>query len=173
MEYSGFCGTQMKRMVRNRRKRCEQYECCSHQSSLSAMFQISPPPPLISFHHRSLYPHHLPPPFISLSFYLSACLFQDKNPTTVVRDRTPGWNVDVFVAKVMTSVFLKHTYATRCNTHTHINNHIHLCCQHFRLCMSLSDKLFEDISEAMWVADYSLGATSNEILAQRLQVWHL
>lgn len=59
------------------------------------------------------------------------------------------------------------------HTHSHIHRHIHLCCQHFRMCVNLSGELFEDISEAMWAADYTLGATSNEILAQGLQVSHL
>lgn len=39
--------------------------------------------------------------------------------------------------------------------------------------MRLSDKLFEDISDGMRVTHYTPGATSNEIQAQRLQVWHL
>lgn len=79
----------------------------------------------------------------------------------------PGREVDVLVAKVMITAFrstLMHSdVKAHTHTHTHIHEHIHLCCQHFRLCMLLSDKLFEDIDEAMWATYYTRGATSNEI----------
>ena len=101
----------------------------------------------------SLPPSSPPPPFTSLSSYLSACLFQDKNPTTVFKDRRAGREVDALVAKVMTTAIWStqmHPDVTHTHTHAHMHKHIHLCCQHFKLFMHLSDKLFEDISEAMW-----------------------
>lgn len=58
-----------------------------------------PQPPLISFHPPSRSVHHTPPPVISVSLFLSACLFQDKNPATIFKDRITGR--DVLVAKVM------------------------------------------------------------------------
>lgn len=58
------------------------------------------PPPRVSFHPHPLSLSHPAPRFISISFCLLACLFQDKNPCMTGRE------LDVLVAKVITAAFL-------------------------------------------------------------------
>lgn len=70
---------QMKRWVRKLKRK--DVRCCSHQIKLNTTFPPSTPAYFLSSSvslSLSLSCHHPPPPFISLSLYLPACLFQDK-----------------------------------------------------------------------------------------------
>lgn len=95
----------------------------------------TPQPPLVPFHPPSLTPPHPASSFhSSFSFYLLVRVFQDKSPILhdlFFRDWMPGRELDVFVAKVMTTAIWggehrvgahKHTQAcTRAHTHTYTN----------------------------------------------------
>lgn len=167
---------QMKRWVRKLKRK--DVRCCSHQIKLNTTFPPSTPAYFLSS-SVSLSLSLLPSPASSLhfSFFISPGLSVpgQKDPATVFKDRAPGREVDV-VAKVMTTA-IRSTHKHKCiqmaHTRIYIHKHVHLCCQHFRPCMRLSDMLFEDIGEAVWATCFTPGATSNEIPAWRLQVWHL
>lgn len=159
-------------------QKIEEKRCALLFPSNQAEYHVSPlNPRLLPFILRlSLSLSLLPSPASSLhfSFFISPGLSVpgQKDPATVFKDRAPGREVDV-VAKVMTTA-IRSTHKHKCiqmaHTRIYIHKHVHLCCQHFRPCMRLSDMLFEDIGEAVWATCFTPGAASNEIPARRLQV---
>lgn len=161
----------MKRQVGNWRKRCEQYECCSHQINLNT---IVPPNPRSCPFILHLPLHHTPPPFISLSLYLSACLFPDKNPIWLFfEDWTAGRELDALVAKVMTAaIWSAHMHPAVAHTHSRTLAHSPVL-PTLQTVHAFEWQAVWRHSKAMWATYYTLRATSNEILAQRWQIWHL
>lgn len=122
----------------------------------------------------SISPSIMSPPFISLSLYLSACLFLDKNPIRLFfKDWTAGRELDALVAKVMTTaIWSAQMHPAVAHTHSRTLAHSPVL-PTLQTVHAFEWHAVWRHSKVMWATYYTLRATSNVILAQKSQIWHL